>query len=266
MQGREETAQTGDILMHNMPGQATYDQTKPTLTRDWVMANKDNLSEGKFNELLTAVTPSVDAAIHEDPKNLLMLDDLVQSDPARSQVVLRDQFSSHQISRGTYDQLSARAQGILNGLEKRPYVAQVRTDLSTYLQGAITSGGGGTPTANELSKIREALFVFDDWAAQNKEADRSQVEQFSNDLARNYQTYVALYRQNTLPLPIYLGGLPRTSVTVEALRGAQGRLAADIAAGRISESQGADEQRNIAQWQDLVPRISKLPQGYKTLP
>lgn len=266
-QGREDIAKTGDQLMRNDPGNVNYDPSKPSLTMDWLNANRENLSEGDYGKFLTALTPAADSAIHEDPKNLLTLDDKVQADPQQALTDLRDQFANRQITRGTYDQLTARAHGIINGLEKRLFVLPIRTDLSTYLQGSVPGGAGGRgPTQNELSKIREALFVFDDWVVKNPDANRTQVETFSNDLSRNYQTYVALYRQANLPMPKYLSGVARNVITANTLRGAKGRLAADIAAGRISDAEGGDEQQLIIQWEDVVQRLLNLPSGYKTLP
>lgn len=256
--GRTEIVKMGDDLMRNMPGQPDYDTSKPTLTEEWLAANRDNLSPGDRRRYITALDREGDEAIKTSPQELLRLDALVEEDPKGALKDLERQYADRVINRGNYNQLKGRAQANIRGDEQRLWVKDIRGDLSQYLESNASIGSSGAgATIEALSRVRDAKTIFDDWVARHKDASYAEVAQFADSLARNHRTYVAEYRLKTLPLPRYLESVPREAINADVIRGARARVAIDLAAGTISESEAANQQALMRQWEDLAATLNK---------
>lgn len=248
--GRADIVKYGEDLIHN-----GSDPSKPQLTADWVQANRENLSPSDYKYFRTALDKD-ETTIKTPPHELLRLDDMVQADPKGALKELRTEFANHQITRGTYDQLVGRAQGIINGEEKRPFVGQVRS----YLAQIIRPDADGS--LNEYSKAFQTLAVFDEWAGKNKEAGQADVQGFADKLVRNQRLYVALYRRENLPIPRFANVPNRWLISDEILDAATVSLANAKLAHSVGEQEAADQTRLITDWRDVVHRTSLLPPGY----
>lgn len=241
-EGRPEIIKTGIDLMNNTVGQPNYDATKPSLTPEWVAANRDNLPPATYDMFLKALTPGGDTTIHTPPKELLRLDALAQSNPTQAIQELQDEFANGIITRGSYDQISGRAQGILNGVEKRPFIAQTRATL------AATLGTGGVESDSARFRHLEALVIYDRWARDNPDATAESANAYAAMLNKNEKSFVGAEIGKDLAVPKFSPVTDRRTITSAVLLQAQKATADAFQRGAIDEATAADQARLIQQW------------------
>lgn len=253
--GRVDIVKSGDDLMRNMPGSPGYDPSKPTLTEEWLEQNRENLSPSDRRRYFAALDArdSGDDAIKMDPKELLRLDDLVEEDPKAAIAELRDQFSARTITRGEFDKLTGRAEAIISGQEKRPYIAQIRSYLTQQIRPDADASSAEFATALQQS------FAFDDWAAKNKDATREEAQREANAIIAQRQAYRTQALRLTLPIPRFMDAPNRYVIGPDQIVIAKERTRQALASHTISEREAADEAGKIQAWEGLVNQPNQLP-------
>lgn len=236
--GRDEIEKAGYDLMAN-----SGDPSKPQLTPEWVEANRDNFPPGTYDTFLKALNPG-DGAIHTAPVELLRLDALVSSNPQKAIQDLREEFAAGVITRGAYDQLTGRAQDLINGVEKRPFIKQTRDTLAQML------GPPGKPGDSALLRHQEALTIYDRWAKSNPDATAEDANSFAYLLNKNEKSFVGAEVAKDLPIPKYLGNVivDRNYISAPMLTQAQKDTAGAFRRGEIDATTAAEQARLIQKW------------------
>lgn len=246
-QGREDLVKFGEDLIHN-----SADPTKPQLTEAWVAANRDNLNASEYKYFKSALNKD-ESAIHTPPQELLRLDDMVQSDPKKALTSLREEFANRTITRGTYDQLATRAQGIINGEEKRPFIGQIRD----YLKQQIAPGTDASSA--EYQTALTQLFAFDNWATQHKDATSQDAQREATTIIARRQAYRTEALRQTLPLPRFMDAPNRYVIGPDQVTEAKARTAKAFADKTISAEEAAAEANKIKAWESVVSTPNQLP-------